>query len=208
MALLLNKTSLKQQHDHLAMYKRFLPSLDLKRQQLLTAQKDARVQLEQIEKEIIEHHASLETVLRLLGSSTVSPRHLAKLIKVKQVEIGEENVVGCHLPSLINIDFEELAYSTLVMPFWVDDLVVHLRRSIELHIRSEIQQRRAERLVVAARRITQRVNLFEKVLIPEANRNVKKILVFLSDEERAAVVRSKIAKRKHLTSEVEGWVER
>ena len=55
-----------------------------------------------------------------------------------------------------------------------------------------------EKLKSAARTITQRVNLFSKVLIPEAEENIKKIGLFLSDQERAGVVRSKLAKQKKL----------
>jgi V/A-type H+-transporting ATPase subunit D len=85
----------------------------------------------------------------------------------------------------------------LVTPFWVDLLVDSLKRLAELRIRQQVRQERVERLDYAARRITQRVNLFEKVLIPQAEANIRKIVIFLSDEERAAVVRSKIAKNKH-----------
>ncbi len=48
----------------------------------------------------------------------------------------------------------------------------------------------------AVRKATQRVNLVEKVLIPRSRAHIKKIRIYLSDEERAAVVRSKIAKKK------------
>ena len=47
------------------------------------------------------------------------------------------------------------------------------------------------------RKVTQRVNLFEKVLIPRTREQIRRIRIYLSDAERAAVVRSKIAKRKH-----------
>lgn len=44
-------------------------------------------------------------------------------------------------------------------------------------------------------RITsQRVNLFEKVMIPTAKANIKKINIYLGDQQTAAVVRGKIAK--------------
>jgi V/A-type H+-transporting ATPase subunit D len=85
----------------------------------------------------------------------------------------------------------------MVMPFWVDLMIEHLRRLAEQSVWLQVRQERLRRLEVATRRITQRVNLFEKVLIPQAEGNIRKIVIFLSDQERAAVVRSKIAKQKH-----------
>jgi len=46
------------------------------------------------------------------------------------------------------------------------------------------------------RTTTQRVNLFEKKLIPELRENIRKIKIFLGDEETAAVGRAKLAKGK------------
>jgi V/A-type H+-transporting ATPase subunit D len=38
------------------------------------------------------------------------------------------------------------------------------------------------------------VNLFDKILIPDTKKNIKRVQIFLADMERAATVRSKIAK--------------
>ena len=43
---------------------------------------------------------------------------------------------------------------------------------------------------------TQRVNLFEKVKIPECRENIRRIGIYLGDMDTSAVVRSKIAKSK------------
>ncbi len=196
MALALNKSSLKQQRDQLKMYRRFLPSLDLKRQQLLAALKDARSKLEAAQAEVERLAESLESLYPLLGSSTIASLDLPELVRVRAVRIEEENVVGARLPVARRVEVEAAPYSTLATPFWVDHLVESLRRMAELRVLVEVHRLRVERLDAASRRITQRVNLFEKVLIPGAERNIKRIQVFLSDEERAAVVRSKIAKQK------------
>ena len=196
MALALNKSSLKQQRDQLATYRRFLPSLDLKRQQLLAALKEARSGLEAAQAEVERLAESLESLYPLLGGSTIASLDLSKLIRVCAVRVEEENVVGVQLPAARQVECETASYSTLATPFWVDYLVENLRRMAELRVLVEVQRARVERLDAASRRITQRVNLFEKVLIPEAAKNIKRIQVFLSDEERAAVVRSKIAKQK------------
>ena len=196
MALALNKSSLKLQRDQLGMYKRYLPSLDLKRQQLFSALRLARTELEAARVEADELAKSLEGLYPLLGSSLAARLDLASLVRVRAVAIEEENVVGARLPVARQVSIETAPYSTLATPFWVDPLVRSLRRMAELRVLVEVSRVRVERLEVASRRITQRVNLFEKVLIPGAEKNIKRIRIFVSDEERAAVVRSKIAKRK------------
>jgi len=78
----------------------------------------------------------------------------------------------------------------------VDRLVDELSQMLELQVQLAVQERRVALLDEAVRKVTQRVNLFEKVLIPRARENIKRIRIYLADAERAAVVRSKIAKRK------------
>ncbi|TWU08812.1 V-type ATP synthase subunit D [Symmachiella macrocystis] len=196
MRLSLNKNSLKQQRDQLAMFRRFLPSLDLKRQQLLGAWKQSCQQLAQAQQEIDQYQQSLDRLLPLLGSSTLQTCDLSSLVRVREVAIGEENVVGVHVPLVLDMEFERSPYSALTLPFWVDQLVDNLENLAKLRVQFQVHQARVEKLGAAVRKITQRVNLFGKVLIPTAQDNIKRIRIALSDEERAAVVRSKLSKRK------------
>jgi V/A-type H+-transporting ATPase subunit D len=203
MAIALNKTTLKQQRDQLKTFKKFLPSLDLKRQQLLAALKVARGELEQTERGYRELEEKVASLYPLLGSSTARTRNLASFIQIRSVKIGEENLVGTRLPVAEEVEFDVAPYSRMVMPFWVDLLIEHLERMAKLNVLKQVRAERVKLLDHAARRITQRVNLFEKVLIPKAEQNIRKIVIFLSDQERAAVVRSKIAKNKSLEAEAE-----
>ncbi len=192
-----NKNALKQQRDQLATYRRFLPSLDLKRQQLLAAWKSARDQRAAAEVDLQAEEQAMTGVLSLLGSSTYASRDLATLIRVETVKVSEENIAGARVPRLDTISFSREDYSTLAFPFWVDLLLDGLQRVAEKRWILLTARQRETKIAEASRKITQRVNLFEKVLIPEARRNIKLIRVAMSDEERASVVRSKLAKRKH-----------
>jgi len=193
MALALNKTALKQQRDHLAMYQRFLPSLDLKRQQLIADYQRAKEILAATQREIDERMASQHGLFALLGASE---QDLTGLVRVESAKINEENLLGARLPVLGEVRFHKAEYSLLAKPFWVDFLVELLRTMAELQIRLGVEEQRVHRLNEAVRRITQRVNLFEKVLIPQAEKDIQRIRVYLADAERAAVVRTKIAKAK------------
>ena len=124
---------------------------------------------------------------------------LSGLVTIDSVVIEEENIVGARLPVAREVKFKTAPYSMLAKPFWVDFFVEYMQRMCTLRVHLQIHRERVSRLKQQVRRITQRVNLFEKVLVPRAQENIKRIQIGLSERERTAVVRSKIAKRKHAT---------
>ena len=191
--LALNKSSLTRQMSQLKSYKEYLPSLDLKRRQLIAEQTKARARVAEVEAKINAYTPLIEQNLSMLSNSEVE---LTDLVTITDVQCGQENVVGTWLPTLNHVQTQELAYALLGKPHWVDRLVEHLKAALQSHIEKQVVAQRLELLDKAVRTITQRVNLFDKVLIPRTQANIKKIQVFLSDSERAAVVRSKIAKAK------------
>jgi len=191
--LSLSKSSLQQQRDKLRLFERFLPSLDLKRQQLTAEYKKSLQLLAEAEQGAGKASRSLTGLLPILGSATMK---LSGLVHIGRVDISEEDVQGVRLPVLRTIEFVVADYSLLATPFWIDNLVTCLKEVATSRIRLHVCRERSARMQSAVRRITQRVNLFEKVLIPNAKRNIARIQIFLSDVGRAAVVTSKIAKGK------------
>ena len=81
-------------------------------------------------------------------------------------------------------------------PLWVDTAIVKLRGIAQLDALASTQRKRVECLEKELRSTSQRVNLFEKVKIPEAKENIRVIGVYLGDQQTAAVVRGKISKKK------------
>ena len=118
-------------------------------------------------------------------------------------DIGEENVVGVRLPILRAIACDVSRYSYVAKPAWVDVVVDRLKTVAEERTRVLVAEERVKILSVQVRRVTQRVNLFERILIPEAKSNIQRIMVVLGDMERQAVARSKLtkAKQKHRSME-------
>jgi V/A-type H+-transporting ATPase subunit D len=102
--------------------------------------------------------------------------------------------MGIQLPKLGSLEVKVSEYSLFGKPHWVDLVVQLLKNAIELRINRRVVERRLELLASAAKVISQRVNLFEKVLIPKTENDVQRIRVYLSDAERAGIVRAKIAK--------------
>lgn len=190
-----SKAALHKESAQLKRFKQYLPSLDLKRQQLVVERTKALTQLNNTQNQIERCYALVKEQLPMLSSEHVD---MEKLVTINQINISEENLVGVKLPYLKQIEIKSKPYSLLSKPHWVDLLVVQLKEMLELKVKLEIDQKRVEILQQAVKKVSQRVNLFDKVLIPRAQQNIRKIQIFLSDTERAAVVRAKITKNKRL----------
>ncbi len=204
--LALNKASLTRQAQQLKTFERFLPSLDLKRKQLLLERAQARRALTRTEAALAPLAGFVAERLPMASNDRVD---LAGLVRVDRVALGEENVVGIRLPTLESVELGVRPYGYLGRPHWVDHVTRLLKETMELRVKAQVERRRLELLEVGVRRITQRVNLFEKVLIPRTRENIRQLRIYLSDSERSAVVRGKIAKRKQKQwlAETAGLVE-
>ncbi len=190
-----SKAALHKEGAQLKRFKQYLPSLDLKRQQLVVERTKAMAQLSNTQTQIERCYTLVKEQLPMLSSEHVE---MNSLVTINQIYISEENVVGVKLPYLKQLEIQSKPYSLLSKPHWIDLLVVQLKEMLELKVKLEVNQKRVEILQQAVKKVTQRVNLFDKVLIPKAQQNIKKIRIFLFDTERAAVVRAKITKNKRL----------
>ena len=193
--LQLSKSALSKEAAKLKTYKQFLPSLDLKRQELMSQRAKAKLALADTKMGIDDLSRTMAEEIPMLSNDKVD---LANLVKVKAVELAQENIMGAHLPVLQTVNVEVRHYSLLAKPHWVDGVAEKLKGLLTLRIRIQIEQQRLELLEAAVKTITQRVNLFDKVLIPKSKTNIKKIKIHLSDSERAAVINAKLAKSKRL----------
>jgi V/A-type H+-transporting ATPase subunit D len=191
--LALNKATLSRQVQQLKIFERFLPSLDLKRKQLLAERAKAAAALRLTEQELAPIENLVGEQFPMASREDVD---LKGLVRVNSVTLETENVVGVKLPLLQALDIETREYGLLGRPHWVDRFAQLLRETIELQLRVQVERRRLELLEVGVRKITQRVNLFEKVLIPRTREDIRRIRIYLSDSERAGVVRAKISKSK------------
>ena len=190
--LQLNKSSLAREVKNLRAFERFLPSLDLKRQQLMAERVKATRALAATREEIDSFRKQVGRALPMLSNLDVDLKDLATITDVR---LGTENVVGTHLPVIERIEVAVRPYALLAKPHWVDNAAAMLHDMLALRVRVQVEERRIVLLDAAVKTITQRVNLFDKVLIPRTRSNIKRIKIYLSDEEMSAVVRSKIAKR-------------
>ncbi|KIH77239.1 V/A-type H+-transporting ATPase subunit D [Geoalkalibacter ferrihydriticus] len=189
----LSKSALLHETRQLKIYRRYLPSLELKRLQLIAERAKARGQLAETHKAQEELRAYVGRELPMLSNHDVD---LPKLVRLEGVALEEQNLLGTLLPVVGKVKITRRPYSFLVRPPWVDTLADKMAEMITLKVTERIQQIRLERLEAAVQKITQRVNLFDKVLIPRTEARIREIRIHLGDAERAAVVRAKIAKKR------------
>ena len=193
--LKLSKSSLQRERSQMRLNQRVLPSLDLKKRQLTVELAKARSERERLERELSELEGSAGEALPMLADELVE---VSGLVRMTGFEVGQENVVGVKLPQLVSASFEVAEYPRLARPPWIDELVVRLKSAAEARVRVGIAEQRIAILEQAVRRMTQRVNLFDKILIPQAKRNIQRILIFLGDQERSAVSTAKLTKKLQL----------
>ena len=184
---------MQEERSQLKLYESTLPSLDLKRRQLTVELAKARQTYLETQQAVESLETSIGQQLPMLANPDIE---ITGLVEMTDFELGEENVVGVRLPVLSRIHCTVADYSLLAKPAWVDVLVERLRDVAELRTQVLVDAERVRILEYQEKRVTQRVNLFDKILIPTAKSNIQRIQIFLGDAERAAVVRSKIAKRK------------
>ena len=198
MAVKLTKNELKVQKDRLKQFQRYLPTLQLKKQQLQAVVMQVTVQLEQVARQRQAAVAGLDDWVAVFAENDSFPaeKRLETLVRPKHVVCGEENIAGVVVPVFQELSFEDIQYDVADYPLWVDTAAVRLREIARLDALEKTLRRQVELLEQELRSTAQRVNLFEKVKIPEAKENIRVIGIYLGDQQTSAVVRGKIAKKK------------
>lgn len=187
------KGELKRQRDALKQYERYLPTLQLKKQQL---QMEISHQLSLIEEKRHNEQKKIHSAQIWAGLLSDPEINIGNWLKSKQVFTSRKNIAGVDLPWFEKAEFEPVEYDLFIVPLWVDAAIEQLKAVLSLRMEIGILEQGLKVLRDELRITTQRVNLFEKVKIPEAEEAIRMIKIFIGDQMTNAVGRSKIAKRK------------
>ena len=189
------KTELKSQQDALKQFVRFLPTLQLKKQQL---QMEVRLSTEELERNLAEQKELVDRMSSFLElfSSDADVAFFEGLVRVRRVLTGEENIAGIAIPTFDRVEFEPADWDLFDTEWYVDDAVQALKDAVSLREAYKVLEEQHRLLSAELRSTSQRVNLFEKVKIPECKENIRRIRIMLGDLDTSAVARSKIAKKK------------
>ncbi len=198
MAIKLTKNELKKQKDNLKQFQRYLPTLQLKKQQLQSVIMGIRQELERKEAERIQMIGDLDDWVAVFAENEIfdEEKRLDQLVQPDKVIVKDDNIAGVTIPAFEELTFKDIDYDVDDYPLWVDTAVFKLREIARLDALVSTLRKQTELLEKELRTTSQRVNLFEKVKIPEAKENIRVIQVYLGDQQTAAVVRGKISKKK------------
>lgn len=186
------KNELKKQKEALTRFRRYLPTLLLKKIQLQTEIRKIRIKEEELKRAYSEIEKELFTWVHLFGQDY----QLTSIISIISIDKEIGNIAGIDIPvfSGVRINVEE--YNLFTYPPWVDRAIEELKKLIALKAELNIIHTQLTQLSEELRITSQRVNLFEKVKIPEASENIRVIKIYLGDQQTNTVVRGKISKKK------------
>lgn len=193
----LTKNELKAQRDSLRRFQRYLPTLQLKKQQL-------QVELRQLRASIAAGAAQEEQLRGEIDAWVklfTEPFPFADHLRVRRLLKSTGNIAGVAIPVLDILELDHAPHDLFLAPPWVDDGLRVLEQLLRLRVELEVLREQRDRLEEELRLTNQRVNLFEKVKIPEAQEHIRVIRIFLGDQQTAGVARAKIAKGKSVERE-------
>jgi V/A-type H+-transporting ATPase subunit D len=187
----LTKNELKKQKDGLKRFQRYLPTLQLKKQQLQMVIRQVEQQYQNLLRDKEQLRKDLLEWIGVFNDGI----DLTPYAEVERITSGTGNIAGIDIPVFEGLEFVDRRWDLPTTPPWVDGGIQALRSVLKLDAELTVLKEQLRLLGDELRVTTQRVNLFEKVKIPETKENIRMIRIYLGDQQTAAVVRGKIAKR-------------
>ncbi len=197
----LTRPELRRQRDMLQRFERYLPMLKLKQQQLQMTMRQVAKKRRQALDDLEQARRQFQPYRPVLADR--AGVNVEQLAEPEEVQRSTNNIAGVALPVFEGCSFPQVRYSLFATPPWVDRAVIDLRDLTRRRVEADILQEQYRLLEAELTKIIQRVNLFEKVKIPECREAIRLIRIRLGDEMTAGVGRAKIAKSKIEVSEAE-----
>jgi len=189
----LTKTELKAQTDALKRFQRFLPMLQLKKQQLQSEIAGISAKADAVSAKERAIRAGLNSWVGLFATDEAL---LKGLVSVKHVNTGFANIAGVTIPTFLSIETDVKEVDLWATPAWVDAAVETTTQILSLQCERAIYEEQRRLVALELQQTSQRVNLFEKVKIPACKDAIRVIKIAIGDEQAAAVIRGKIAKSR------------
>jgi V/A-type H+-transporting ATPase subunit D len=186
------KNELRRQKEGLRRFLRYLPTLVLKKKQLQLEIAKILHAMENLETDIARLRASVDQWADVFSEGI----DLKDLVKAEKVYTEPGNIAGIDIPVFQKVDFRCRDYDFMTTPLWVDYGIDAVKETLTLKARYGIMEKQLLIIREELRITTQRVSLFEKIKIPEARENIRRIRIYLGDLQTASVVVGKIAKKK------------
>jgi V/A-type H+/Na+-transporting ATPase subunit D len=195
--LKLTKNELRKQQIKLSQLDLYLPTLKLKKAMLQAQINIATLQIVDAQKRLEYVKENVEKFKNLL--TLHDNGNILHFLEVRHIKKTYENIAGVEIPNFEGVSFVDQNYFLFDTPLWMDSAIDKLKKLIISKENIKVLEEKKRALKNELRDVSIRVNLFEKVLIPRTNGNIKKIKIFLGDQQLAAVSQAKVAKMKMLS---------
>jgi V/A-type H+-transporting ATPase subunit D len=186
------KNELKKQKDDLKRFTRYLPTLELKKQQLLVEIRTIQNRVDELNSVMKRVESEVAQWVDLFAEDI----DLNDYFQVKEILTDEGNIAGIDIPIFNDVIFDDVEYDFYQTPLWIDSGIAISKEQVKRKAELTVARRQQDIIREELRITIQRIKLFEEVKIPEARENIRVIQIFLGDQMTAAVVRGKIAKAK------------
>jgi V/A-type H+-transporting ATPase subunit D len=196
----LTRTELKLQRDSLARYERYLPTLKLKQQQVQSSIVQIKQAYNKVNGQAQEAQELVDAYKGVFND--IAGINVQDLAKAETVETSSRSVAGIAVPQFEGVTFGHSDYSLFGTAPWVDRAVLDLREVNRLTAELTVLKDCLDLLLAELKKVMQRVNLFEKIKIPETQDNIRRIRIAVGDQMTAGVARAKIAKAKLVLKEL------
>jgi len=192
--LRLTKNELRSQQHKLEQLLKYLPTLQLKKTLLQTQVNETRYQLKELYDELEAQKESIEEYAALLSKKL--PVNIMEIVQIKELRRRYENIAGAEVPLFEEVIFSDIPYVLFDTPVWIEGVIDGLRQFSWIRGKISVVDERKRVFKKELHEVSVRVNLFEKILIPRCETNIKKIKIFLEDQFLASIGQAKAAKKK------------
>lgn len=187
----INKTALNELNKQLRVRTRALPTIKNKESALRLEVKKAKNLADEVEAR------QNELTQKLQYMSGLWTEFRPELITVDDVKVSLTKIAGVKIPVLQEVVFTVRDFDLFSSPFWIVDGLQILKELTTLGIEREFYLEKMRLLDRARKKTTQKVNLYEKVQIPDYESAIRKIKRFLEDEENLSKSAQKIVKKRY-----------
>lgn len=188
------RTELKLQRDKLSRFRRYLPTLKLKQQQIQASIVKTRQAFDKIQEAVTKIEETISAYEGLFND--IAGVNFTQLSTPDSIETTRHSIAGVYVPQFQTIGFPKPHFSLFGTAPWVDRVLADLKTLNRHTAELDILQECLDLLLAELKKVMQRVNLFEKVMIPSTMENIRRIRIALGDQMTAGVARAKIAKAK------------
>jgi len=184
-----NKTAIQQLQKQLNIREKALPTLKSKETALRLEVKKAADKLNEVKAKLNELLKAIDDLDRLWIE-------FPEVLRIEKKDIFSKNIAGVRIPILKEVKFKIAEINLARQPAWVPLGIELLKEILKLRVEMKAVEQQFEILTYARKKTTQKVNLYEKVQIPQYREAIRKVKRFLEDKENLEKAAQKIVKQR------------